>query len=110
VISIDVVIDMCSGLERQVLESWISRDWVRPDARDGVYAFRDIDLARVRLIIELRDDLDVSESALPIVLHLLDQLYDLRRQVRELGDAITRVAPAHIRRDLATELMRYAER
>jgi hypothetical protein len=76
VISIDVLIGRCSGLERHVLERWIAQDWVRPDAHDGVYAFREIDVARVRLILELRDELDVSEAALPVVLLLLDQLYD----------------------------------
>jgi len=106
VISIEVLIGQCSGLERHVLERWIAQDWVRPDAHDGVYAFRDIDVARVRLMLELRDELDLGEAALPVVLLLLDQLYDLRRQLRELGDAFTRVVPGDIQRDLTTHLMR----
>jgi chaperone modulatory protein CbpM len=105
VISIKVLIGRCSGLERHVLERWISQDWVRPDAHDGVYAFREIDVARVRLILELRDELDVGEAALPIVLLLLDQLYDLRRQLRELGVAFTHVVPEAVQRNLATHLM-----
>ena len=31
VISIDVLVGRCSGLERHVLERWIAQDWVRPD-------------------------------------------------------------------------------
>jgi chaperone modulatory protein CbpM len=69
------------GLPEQDLERWISNDWVKPDGDLGDYLFREIDVARVRLILELRDDLDVNEAALPVVLLLIDQLYDLRRQI-----------------------------
>jgi len=80
---------------------------VRPDRRDGEFAFSDIDVARVHLILELRDQLDVDEDALPVVLLLLDQLYDLRRQVRVLADAFVRVAPSDVQRNLASELIRH---
>jgi chaperone modulatory protein CbpM len=103
-ISIDALIDLCSPLERPVLERWIEDDWVRPDRRDGEYAFRDIDVARVRLILELRDQLEVNEAALPVVLSLLDQLYDLRRQMRTLAEAFARVAPGAGQRNAAAEL------
>jgi chaperone modulatory protein CbpM len=53
----------------------------------------------------LRDELEVGEAALPVVLLLLDQLYDLRRQLRELGVAFTRVVPEDVQRNLATHLM-----
>lgn len=103
-ISIEALIDICSPLERPVLDRWIAQDWVRPELRDGEYAFQDIDVARVHLILELRDHLDVNEAALPVVLSLLDQLYDLRRQMRVLGDAIVRHAPSDLRQRLASEL------
>ena len=105
-ISIEVLIGRCSGLERHVLERWIAQDWVRPDAHNGVFAFRDIDVARVRLILELRDELDVGEAALPVVLLLLDQLYDLRRQLKDFNDALEQVAPSDIRLRLSEHLRR----
>jgi chaperone modulatory protein CbpM len=71
-------------LPLQDLERWISNDWVRPDGQEGDYAFRDIDVARVRLIQELRDELEVDERSMSVVLLLLDQLYDLRRRLRDL--------------------------
>jgi hypothetical protein len=46
---------------------------VRPDGNAGHYEFREIDVARVRLIQELRNELQINEAALPIVLSLLDQ-------------------------------------
>ena len=92
-ISMDAVVALCPRLERPVLERWIAEDWVRPEERDGDYGFQEIDLARVRLILELRDRLEVNEAALPVVLLLVDQLYDIRRQMRTLADAFTRMTP-----------------
>jgi chaperone modulatory protein CbpM len=66
----------------QDLERWIANDWVRPDGQGGAYIFCAIDVARVQLIQDLRDRLEISEAALPVVLMLLDQVYDLRRRMR----------------------------
>jgi len=82
-ITVDVLLIQMPLVRPADLERWIANDWVRPDGRPGGYAFHDIDVARVRLIQELRDDLEVDEATLPVVLMLLDQLYDLRRR---LGD------------------------
>jgi chaperone modulatory protein CbpM len=83
-ISVEVLLTQLPDLPLQDLERWISNDWVRPDGRAGDYAFREIDVARIRLIQELRDKLEINEAALPVVLLLLDQLYDLRRRMRAM--------------------------
>lgn len=83
-IGIEGVVMTMSGLDRQDVERWISNEWVRPDGPAGEWMFHDIDVARVRLIRELRDEMEVDEAALPVVLSLLDQLYDLRRRLRAL--------------------------
>jgi len=106
-ISIDILVTQLSGLRRQDLERWISNEWVRPEGRDGNYVFQEIDVARVRLIQELRDEMQVNEEALPVVLSLLDQLYDQRRRVRELSDALGRIAPDEVRRNLARHLAKH---
>ena len=85
-ISVELLLAQLPGLPRQDLERWISNAWVRPDGRPGAYAFHEIDVARVRLIQELRDELEINELALPVVLLLLDQLYDLRRRLRALRE------------------------
>jgi chaperone modulatory protein CbpM len=82
-ITVEVLLTQLPDLPLQDLERWIANDWVRTDGQSGAYVFRDIDVARVRLIHELRDKLEISEAALPVVLLLLDQLYDLRRKMRE---------------------------
>jgi chaperone modulatory protein CbpM len=103
-ISIEQLIRHFDGLTRQDIEIWISNDWVRPDGCAGDYAFRQIDVARVKLIHQLRVDMAVNDEALPIVLSLLDQLYDQRRHMRDLSDALSRIAPGDIRQMLAQHL------
>ncbi len=104
-ITIDILVTQLTGLQRQDLERWIANEWVRPDDRDGNYVFGEIDVARVRLIQELRDEMQVNEEALPVVLSLLDQLYDQRRRMRELCDALRRTAPDEVRQALARHLV-----
>ena len=70
------------------LHAWIEQNWVLPVEEDGDFFFDDTDVARVKLIAELRNDLGVNEDAIPVVLRLLDQVYSLRRALAELNDAI----------------------
>jgi len=55
------------------LTHWVELGWVMPDTEDTVLVFREIDVARVRLIHDLRHDMDIGEDAIPLVLSLLDQ-------------------------------------
>ncbi len=103
-IDIEVLVTQVPGLQRRDVERWIAYEWVRPDRPAGRYQFRAVDVARVRLIRELRDEMQVNEEALPVVLSLLDQLYDLRRRVRELGVAVGRTVPEELRQELARDL------
>ncbi len=103
-ISIEMVITRIPGLRRDDLERWIGNAWVRPDAQAGGYMFQEIDVARVRLILELRDEMEVDEHALPVVLALLDQLYDTRRRMHDLFDALRRTVPADLQTTLAATL------
>jgi len=103
-IGIDVLITRVQALDRDDLNRWIENDWVRPDGDAGQYAFREIDVARVRLIQELSHELQINEAALPIVLSLLDQIYDMRRRMRELGTGLGHTVPEHLREELAAYL------
>ena len=104
-ITLEVLVTQIPGLQRQELERWIAQEWVRPERLAGRYGFQAVDVARVRLIRELRHEMQVNEEALPIVLSLLDQLYDLRRRVRELGAAVGQTVPEDLRRDVADTLV-----
>lgn len=102
--SFDVLVTRIDGLDPDDLSRWITNKWVRPKSQSGHYVFEEIDVARVHLIYELREDLDVNEAALPVVLSLLDQLYGLRRHVRAIGDAIDQIASEDMRRALTAHL------
>ena len=71
------------------VQGWIDSEWLRPEGAPGHYLFREIDEARARLILELRDDMGINAEGMPVVLSLLDQLYAARRQMRRLREAIS---------------------
>jgi chaperone modulatory protein CbpM len=76
-------------VDRVELTHWVELGWVRPETRPGTEpVFSDLDLARVCLICDLRHDLAVEEETMPLVLSLLDQLYELRRQMNALTGAL----------------------
>lgn len=104
-ITIETLCIQVHGLRRDDLERWIGQAWVRPDGEPGRYVFHDIDIARVQLILELREQMQVNEEALPVVLSLLDQLYEARRRMRRVRDALDRATPAELRREVLALLM-----
>jgi len=85
--TIDFVVAELGTVRREDLEEWIAHQWVLPEQQDGQYLFVAIDIARARLIAELRQEMAVNDEAIPIILSLLDQLYDLRRRIGAYGDA-----------------------
>jgi len=103
-ITIETIFLEFQNLRGEDLERWIANQWVRPEGASGQYRFHEIDLARIRLILELRDTMEVPEPALPTVLSLLDQLYEMRRRMRQLNDAMERTLPAELKAALLQHL------
>jgi chaperone modulatory protein CbpM len=89
--------------DERELTAWIERRWVLPARGDQGYLFDDVDVARARLIRDLRQDLSIDEEALPVVLSLLDQVYALRRAMRQVQSAID-AAPAEAKRAILEKL------
>src|SRR5690349_3076200 len=77
-----------SDLTQVELVTWVERGWVVPDAADNGPQFHEIDVARVRLIHDLRRCMEVGEEAMPLVLSLLDQVYELRSQLNHVLRAV----------------------
>lgn len=74
-----------ADIEEPELLAWIDRGWVRP-AEAPVFA--EIDVARVRLIHDLRTLMRIEDETIPMILSLLDQVYTLRGQLRALMRAV----------------------
>lgn len=70
------------------LRVWCEAGWVSPARGEAGPVFDEVDLARVRLVCELRDDLGLDDGAIPVVLSLVDQLYGVRRELRALARAV----------------------
>jgi chaperone modulatory protein CbpM len=105
-IAFDELLHRLKGLDRGELTRWIENRWVLPERRDGTLIFHEVDVARVELIREMRQEFAVDNEALPLVLGLLDQVYDLRRHLRRMCDALAAQPPeiqAAIRRAFQSE-------
>ncbi len=73
------------GLGHGELEDLVARGWIKPKRDDGAVYYLEIDVARIRLIRELRHDLAIDDNAMPVILSLIDQVHDLRRVVDRLA-------------------------
>jgi len=92
------VIEQVGMLTLTELRLWVSEGWVTPEED---HSFAEIDVARVRLVCQLRRDMNVNEDAVPVVLSLLDQLHGLRNELRSLTRALEE-QPEEVRRRVAS--------
>ena len=93
------VLTLVSGIDRTELQVWIAQGWVRPAQGEKECVYGEIDVARLRLICELRHDLDVPEDMMPAILSMIDQIYGLRRELRDLVRAIE-AQPGDVRQNI----------
>lgn len=85
-------------LEGEVIEAWIAAGWLIPEGSAGPRRFSEADLARARLIRDLREDLGVNDEAIAVVLDLVDQVHGLRQSLRALSAALaTLPEPTRVR-------------
>src|SRR5271165_2699212 len=87
---LDAVLAQFSDVGVMELTGWVQREPGEPTG----WVFQDLDVARVRLIHDLRRDLDVAEEAMPLVLSLLDQVYELRSTLKSVVRAVGSQPPA----------------
>ena len=71
-----------TGLDKQLIAMWIAREWVVPPEPAQL---DDQDVARLFLIKDLIDDFGANEEAIPLILHLLDQLCHVQNEMMRLG-------------------------
>lgn len=70
------------------LRVWVAEGLVAPAEGAEGPVFDEVDLARLRLVCELRDACGLDAEAIPVVLSLIDQVHGLRRELRALSRAV----------------------
>jgi chaperone modulatory protein CbpM len=75
------------GLQAQTLEFWLEQEWLIPEETSGGMDFSDRDVARARLIQDLKGNFGVNDEGIDVILHLMDQLHGLRHALARLHEA-----------------------
>ncbi len=80
------------GLTRTRLFTFIETQLVIPLRRQtestSAHSFRPVDLARLQLLCELTNDLELDENALGVVIALIDQLHAARQDLLAIVRAV----------------------
>jgi chaperone modulatory protein CbpM len=77
-----------SGMQHSTLNAWIEEEWLIPSGSSVELTFSEIDIARARLIRDLQADFGVNDEGVGVILHLVDQLYGMRRTLMKLRHAV----------------------
>lgn len=92
-------------IETTVLEVWISEGWLVPEVTDQGRNFREADIARGQLILDLSNAMGLNQPGVDVVMDLVDQLHSLRATLRDLTDAVRR-QPSDVQEHILSELTR----
>jgi len=90
------------------IERWIARGLLRRSGAAGADDLEPIDVARVRLLNELADDIGLDDDTVEAVVALIDQVHTLRGQLKLLATAIAQ-QPPETREAIAAALKRLGE-
>jgi chaperone modulatory protein CbpM len=88
IFSEDEVVITVTRLTRVQLARFIEDEFVKPEHDVGGYIFRPIDIARLELLCDLSQDLDLDDTALGIVISLIDQLHAARQELAAVAGVI----------------------
>lgn len=105
----DDVLAAIPGLTRTRLVVFIETEMVIPVRQENggtwVHFFREVDFARLRLLCDLADDLDLDEDALGVVITLIDQLHATREDLLAVTRAVE-AEPPDIRARIGSAVLR----
>jgi chaperone modulatory protein CbpM len=75
------------------VERWVARGLLRPSGGAEAWTFEPIDVARVRLLTELVDDVGLDDDTVEAVVALIDQVHTLRSELKLVASAIAELPP-----------------
>jgi chaperone modulatory protein CbpM len=64
------------GINQEIIKQFIQYEWISP-VDPSELKLDEEDIARILLIWELKQELGVNDEAVPIILHLIDELNHL---------------------------------
>ena len=102
------VVASVQRLTLRELRLWVREGWVRPATSDRGPIFDDIDVARLRLLCDLRKEMAVPVEVIPAVLTLIDNLHRTRRDLRRLTEALDE-QPDDVRKAVISAFHRRAD-
>ena len=91
------VVAHVARLSLRELRIWVREGWVRPAQSHAGPVFDEMDIARIRLLCDLKKDMSLPTDALPVILDLIDRLHQTRRDLHALAEAIEE-QPEEVRR------------
>lgn len=97
------VVSRVERLTLRELRVWVREGWVLPAHSENGPVFDDLDVARLRLLCDLRKDMALPNDVLPTVLTLIDHLHSTRRDLRLLAGAIE-AQPTSVREAIAAAI------
>lgn len=87
-IRVDEIVEQIDALQRSDLDAWIREALISPQEDAGALFFSEMECARIRLICTLHYELEIDAETLPVVLSLVDQLYQTRQRLLKLTAAV----------------------
>lgn len=97
------ILAVVPDLDAAQLDRYLLAGVVIPVQSEKGPLFRELDLARLQLVVDLAEGYHLDEEALGMVLSLVDQLHGLRGDMRAMLDAVAR-EPAETRARLKTAI------
>jgi chaperone modulatory protein CbpM len=107
--SLNELLSLHDRLTVMHVERWVARGLLRPAGGADAWSFEQIDVARVRLLAELADDIGFDDDTVETVIGLVDQVHTLRHQLDLLARAIAE-QPDETRQSIAATLKRVGSR
>jgi chaperone modulatory protein CbpM len=102
------VVERVRRLTLRELRYWVREGWVRPaQGEDGPF-YDEVDIARIRLLCDLKKDMSFTTDTIPVVLSLIDRMHQAQREFRKLRQAIED-QPEELRLEILDRYMRMRE-
>ncbi|HMB13660.1 MAG TPA: MerR family transcriptional regulator [Roseovarius sp.] len=95
------VVARVQRLNLRDLRFWVRQGWICPTEGEAGPLFDELDIARVRLLCDLRKEMSLPNEAMPVVLNLIDHLHRTRRELRALTRAIEE-QPEHVQHSIVS--------